>query len=149
MLRLQIAGNLGADAELRTLEGGRSVISFSVAHSERWKDRQSGEQKEKTTWVRCALWRTEKQSVKIADHLTRGRSVFVEGTPVSSHYTPSGSNDIVDTLELNVRHIELLGGASTQKAQPTSTKPAAQPVQNASAEIGAAAQEDTSDDLPF
>ena len=51
-----IVGNLGGDPELRYMQNGRAVCNFSVAVSERWRDRQTNEQQERTTWYRVAVW---------------------------------------------------------------------------------------------
>ena len=76
MIKLQIVGNLGKDCIMKEVNG-RNVINFSVAHTERFKDAQ-GVLKEKTTWVECAYW-TDKTGV--APYLTKGKTVYVEGTP--------------------------------------------------------------------
>ena len=65
MIKLQVIGNLGKDCIVKEVNG-KTVINFSVAHSERYKDAQ-GNQKERTTWVECAYW-TDKTAV--AQYLT-------------------------------------------------------------------------------
>ena len=51
-----LVGNLGRDPEVRSMQDGRSMVNMSVATSEHWRDRQSGERKEKTAWHRVAIW---------------------------------------------------------------------------------------------
>lgn len=152
MIRLQIIGALGSDAEVRQLDNGRSAISFSVAHSEKWKD-QSGQQQERTTWVRCTIWRKSDQ-VAIAQYLTKGTKVLAEGEPSARAYL-SSTGAPTGSLELNVKNIELLGGGTrTQgQAQPTQQKQSRPAVQTVSSGTnafasGAGAFDDESD-LPF
>ena len=55
--KVTILGNLGADPEVRRTGSGDCCASFSVAVSESWKDKNTGEQKEVTEWIRCVAWR--------------------------------------------------------------------------------------------
>jgi single-strand DNA-binding protein len=104
MIKLQVIGNLGKDAVLNNVNG-KSVINFTVAHTERFKDAQ-GVQKDKTTWVDCAYW-TDRTA--IAPYLKKGTSVYVEGTPdVRTYTTADGRNGA--TLSLRTLNIQLLGG---------------------------------------
>ena len=104
MLRLTIHGTLGADAEVRNLDGRRSVISFSVAHTDKWKD-QSGQLQERTTWVKCSLWRKSDQT-GVAQYLTKGSKVYVEGTPSARAYA-NAQGQPTGSLELTVTNLEL------------------------------------------
>ena len=104
MIKMQIIGNLGKDCVVNTVNG-KNVINFTVAHTEKYKDSQ-GNQQEKTTWVDCAWW-TDRTA--IAQYLTKGKQVFVEGQPDARSFqrndgTPGAS------LSLRVREVQLLGG---------------------------------------
>ncbi len=104
MIKMQIIGNLGKDCVVNTVNG-KNVINFTVAHTEKYKDSQ-GNQQEKTTWVDCAYW-TDRTA--IAQYLTKGKQVFVEGQPEARSFqrndgTPGSS------LSLRVREVQLLGG---------------------------------------
>ena len=104
MIKLQIIGNLGADCIQKEING-KTVINFNVAHSEKFKDAQ-GNPKEKTTWVNCAYW-TDRTAV--AQYLTKGKTVYAEGTPEVEAYT-SKDNQPAATLRMRVQSIQLLGG---------------------------------------
>ena len=72
-----LVGNLGRDPEVRTMQSGDKVANFSVATSERWKDRNSGEQRERTEWHRIVIYgRTAEFAER---YLTKGRKVYIEG----------------------------------------------------------------------
>ncbi len=104
MIKLQIIGNLGADCIQKEING-KTVINFNVAHSEKFKDAQ-GNVKEKTTWVNCAYW-TDRTAV--AQYLTKGRTVYAEGSPEADAYT-NKEGQASATLRMRVQTVQLLGG---------------------------------------
>jgi single-strand DNA-binding protein len=104
MLKLTAIGNLGKDAIIGNANG-KTVINFSVAHSEKYKD-QAGNQQERTTWVECAYW-TERTA--IVPYLKKGTTVYVEGNPSVEMYTTNQGTSGVK-MRLNVREVQLLGG---------------------------------------
>jgi len=143
MIKLQIIGNLGKDCIVKEVNG-KNVINFSVAHTERYKDSQ-GNQKERTTWVECAYW-TDKTAV--AQYLTKGRTVYAEGSPEADAYT-NKENQAAATLRMRVQSVQLLGGTaaegSTQNNGSMSSAAASavsSPSSTVSSEVGAG-------DLPF
>jgi single-strand DNA-binding protein len=73
-----LVGNLGADPEIRTLNSGDRVANLRVATSESWRDRSSGERKEKTEWHRVVIFNDN--LVKVAEqYLRKGSKVYLEG----------------------------------------------------------------------
>ncbi|MDI9365979.1 MAG: single-stranded DNA-binding protein [Flavobacterium sp.] len=103
MLKLNVIGHLGKDAIVNNVNG-KSVINFSVAHSEKIKDAQ-GNQSDKTIWVDCAYW-TDR--VAIAPYLKKGTQVYAEGNgDIRTYTTNDGRNGV--TLTLRVSTIQLLG----------------------------------------
>ena len=73
--KVMLIGNLGKDAETRYTPSGAAVTNFSLATARSLKDPQTGEWKDATDWHDVVVWRAE----KIADYLTKGRQVYVEG----------------------------------------------------------------------
>jgi len=106
MIKLQIIGNLGKDCIVKEVNG-KNVINFSVAHTEKFKDSQ-GNLKERTTWVECAYW-TDRTA--IAQYLTKGKTVYAEGSPEADAYT-NKEGQASATLRMRVQNIQLLGGNS-------------------------------------
>lgn len=88
-----LVGNLGRDPEVRTMQqsGGR-VVTFSVATSESWTDRNSGERKEKTQWHRIAIY-NEKLGEIAEKYLRKGSKVYIEGSLESRKYTDKDGNE--------------------------------------------------------
>ena len=73
-----LVGNLGADPEVRNLPSGGKVVNLSVATSERWKDRNTGEQREKTEWHRVVIF-SEGLTRVAEQYLRKGSKVYLEG----------------------------------------------------------------------
>lgn len=145
MIKLQVIGNLGKDCIVNEVNG-KKVINFSVAHSERYKDSQ-GNQKERTTWVECAYW-TDRTAV--SEYLTKGRTVYAEGTPEADAYT-NKEGKVAATLRMRVQNIQLLGGnageggSGSNQGNVSNAGATSSPVVNTSASSGGGAD----DDLPF
>ena len=73
-----LVGNLGRDPEIRSMQSGDKVCNLSVATSERWKDRNSGEMQEKTEWHRVVIF--DQKLAEVAEkYLRKGAKVFLEG----------------------------------------------------------------------
>ena len=76
--KVTLIGNLGRDPEIRSMQSGDRVCNLAVATSERWKDKQSGEQREKTEWHRVVVF--DQQIVDVCErYLNKGRKVYLEG----------------------------------------------------------------------
>lgn len=156
MIKLQVIGNLGRDCTVNNVNG-RTVINFSVAHTERYRDSTTGEFKPKTIWVECAYW-TDKTA--IVPYLKKGTQVYAEGTPDTRNYqTQSGENKT--SLTLRIQNVQLLGSRSNEANNPQeSGSGAGGNTGSGSQEHSSSTQEsgstqsgsqhaDESDDLPF
>lgn len=148
MIKLQIIGNLGKDCVLNEVKG-KHVINFNVAHSEKFKD-ANGNLVEKTIWVNCAYW-TDRTA--IAQYLTKGKTVYAEGTPEVEAYMKE--NSPAATLRMRVHNIQLLGGTGDASSRGNYHPVAASaPNVNAASPAVAVVAEEMSaaqgeDDLPF
>ncbi|MCP5364645.1 MAG: single-stranded DNA-binding protein [Hyphomicrobiales bacterium] len=81
-----LIGNLGRDPEARNLQDGNKVVNFPVATSERWRDRQSGEQRERTEWHRVVIF--NERLAEIAErYLKKGSKVYLEGALQTRKWT--------------------------------------------------------------
>lgn len=105
MLKLQIIGNIGADATLKETPSGR-FVAFNVAHTDKRTDTASGEQIERTTWVSCTI---NGDGGRLFPYLTKGAKVYILGDFSLREYT---GQDGFRHMGLNcfVREIELCGG---------------------------------------
>ncbi len=76
--KVMLIGNLGKDPEIRSMGNGGKVASFSIATSDTWKDKQSGERREKTEWHNIAIF--NEHLVRVAEnYLKKGSKVYIEG----------------------------------------------------------------------
>jgi single-strand DNA-binding protein len=81
-----LVGNLGKDPEVRRTQSGEPIVNFSVATSENWRDKNTGERKEKTEWHRVVIF--NEHLAKIAEqYLRKGSKVFVEGQLATRKWT--------------------------------------------------------------
>lgn len=104
--RAIIVGNLGKDPEVRATQDGKEIATLSVATSERWKDRHTGEQREKTEWHRVVIF--NEHLVRVAkDFLRKGSKVFIEGPIQTRKWTDK------DGVDRYVTEIVLMGFNST------------------------------------
>jgi len=142
MIKMQVIGNLGKDCVVNTVNG-KNVINFTVAHTEKYRDSQ-GNNQEKTTWVDCAYW-TDRTA--ISPYLTKGKQVFVEGTPEVRSFTRQDGTGGA-SLSLRVREVQLLGGRGETGSNAPSYSNAGS--SSASSNVPSANEiTEPIDDLPF
>lgn len=148
MIKMQVIGNLGRDCTVNTVNG-KSVMNFTVAHTERFKDAQ-GVVKDKTIWVDCAYW-TDRTAV--APYLKKGTQVYVDGMPdVRTYTTSDGRNGA--SLTLRVSSVQLLGSKSTDggdggNSNMSNMGGGDEGNSGSNYNAGSSHTEDGSDDLPF
>lgn len=107
MLKVEIIGNLGADAEVKTGNGSQ-FVSFRVAHTDKWTT-QGGETKEATTWVDCTMSNVES---KVIPYLKAGVKVFVRGAGSLRVYSSPKERQMKAGLRVAVNEVELCGGST-------------------------------------
>lgn len=109
-----IVGNLGNDPEVRYTQGGGAVCTISVATSEQWTDKQSGDRQERTEWHRVKFFG---RLAEIAgEYLKKGRQVYVEGSLRTDKYT---GKDGVERYSTDIigREMQMLGSGDGQERQ--------------------------------
>ena len=106
--KVMLIGNLGADPEIRTFNNGGKVANLRIATSETWKDRQTGERKEKTEWHTVAIF-TEGLVGVVERYLKKGSKVFVEGKLQTRKWQDQNGQDRYSTEIV----IQGLGGTLT------------------------------------
>lgn len=110
MFTAQIIGNLGADAQLNTVNGSQ-FVSFRVANTERFTDRSTGEVRETTEWISCT-WNGN--GGKVLPYLKAGAKVYVTGRCESRLYVSSKDGKQHAGINCSVRQLELCGGNKAQ-----------------------------------
>lgn len=102
-----IVGNLGNDPEVRQFDNGNKIATISVATSERWNDRQTGEQREHTEWHRIIF--NNRLAEIVEQYLRKGSSVYVEGSLRTRKWTDQNGQDRYST-EIRADSMQMLGG---------------------------------------
>ena len=91
-----LVGNLGRDPDIRSMQDGNKVVNLSVATSESWRDRNSGERKEKTEWHRVVIF--NENLAKVAEqYLRKGSKIYVEGQLQTRKWTDQGGQERYST----------------------------------------------------
>lgn len=143
-------GYMAADPESRAMASGDTVTNFRIAVGEKWKDKKSGESKERTEWVSCVAWRGLGEVVGEYGH--KGMQVFVSGRMETRKWQDKQGNDRY-TTEIQVSDFKMLGKKSdNEKSGPragdTGNQGGGQQSSNQNTG-GAAGGGDFDDDIPF
>lgn len=147
-----LVGNLGADPESRAMPSGMSVCNLRIATTESWKDRQSGEQQERTEWHRVALFG---RLAEIAtEYLHKGSQVYIEGSLRTRKWqdkqgTERYTTEIIasDMQMLGGRGAAAGGGAAGGGPAPEAARERAEASEGAGA--AGATRDELDDDIPF
>jgi single-strand DNA-binding protein len=141
MNKVILIGNVGKDPEIKSLPSGNKMATLSLATSERWTDKHSGEKKEQTEWHNVVVMNEGIAGV-VERYVAKGSKIAVEGKIKTRKWQDKNGQDRYSTeVVLDMRgHLELLGDGGDRK-------PAAQPSQRE--QRHAALSADPSDDIPF
>jgi len=130
-----VVGHLGQDPDVRYIQSGKAVVNLSLATSETWKDKQSGEKQEKTEWHRISFF--GRQAEVLAEFCQKGSLLCVEGSLQTRKWQDKEGNDRY-TTEIKGDRFQFLGGGSGERKPRQEPKP--EP---------ASPQEEFDDDIPF
>ena len=141
-----LIGNLGRDPETRFLPSGSAVANISVATTDTWKDKTSGEKKEATEWHRVVFF--GRLAEIVGEYLKKGSQVYVEGRLQTRKYEKDGQDHysteiIADTMKMLGSRSGMGGGEPREMREPSAageSKPAKKP---------AGQFQDMDDDIPF
>ena len=114
MIKVEIIGNLGADAQLQEKNGNR-FVSFRVANTDKWVDKSTGQVIESTQWISCTL---NGDGGALLPFLRRGTKVFVRGNAQFVIFSSAKSHQMEVGVNLFVREIELCGGKQDNEQKP-------------------------------
>ena len=138
-----LVGNLGADPETRYMPSGSAVTNIRVATTESWKDKDTGDQQERTEWHSVAFF--GRLAEIVAEYLRKGSQVYIEGKLRTRKWQDREGNDRWST-EVVANEMQMLG------SRPGSNAPAQAPAP-AAAQVGADAPQpppgEFDDDIPF
>ncbi len=148
-----LVGNLGKDPETRYMPNGKAVTNFTVATSESWKDKQTGEQREQTEWHNIVMY--DRLAEIAAEYLRKGSQVYVEGKLRTRKWQDKEGRDRY-TTEINANEMQMLGSRGGARRRHRVARRAARGHRRwrrrwCRARTGCAAGRDESfdDDIPF
>jgi len=140
-----LVGNLGKDPEIRYMPNGNAVANLTLATTESWKDKQSGDQQEKTEWHRIVMFR---RLAEIAgEYLKKGSQIYIEGKLQTRKWQDNSGNDRY-TTEIVASEMQMLGGRGGGGSAGYSDSPVPA-MESASAAAGGSGSADFDDDIPF
>ncbi len=147
-----LIGNLGADPETRSMPSGGTVTNIRIATSESWKDKQSGEQKERTEWHSVVMF--ARLGEIAAEYLRKGSQVYIEGALRTRKWQDKEGRDRY-TTEIIANEMQMIGGRGGSAAggggggggSEYRERPAAP--ESAPAAAGGSGPSDFDDDIPF
>lgn len=147
--KVMLIGNVGKDPEVRHLESGAVTASFTLATTERYKDR-NGETKDQTEWHNIVCWRALAEVVE--KYVRKGTQLYIEGKIRTRSYTDRDGNTRYIT-EITADSLQMLGRRSDNQApvqpQPQPQYQALPQPQKSTPVIDMSVMEDEGDDLPF
>lgn len=146
MIKVEIIGNLGADAQLQEKSGNR-FVAFRVANTDKWVDKSTGQVIESTQWISCTL---NGDGGALLPYLKRGTKVFVRGNAQFVIFSSAKTRQMEVGVNLFVREIELCGGAKENQQQPQQPEqPPQQPAQQHGKNAKKEKQRQNTDDMSF
>jgi single-strand DNA-binding protein len=143
--KVLLIGRLGADPEIKQMVNGKSVARLSLATSQSWKDKNTGEKKEKTEWHRIVVFNEGLVNV-VQQYLKKGAQVYIEGQLTTRKWKDEQSGQDKYSTEILIQgynsSLTMLGGGSQNNIGSQDTN---QSIENNSP----AGQNDLDDDIPF
>lgn len=116
-----LIGNLGNDPELRYMPSGGAVANITLATSDTWKDKNSGEKQERTEWHRVVFF--NRLAEIVGEYLKKGGQVYVEGSLRTRKWQDKDGQDRY-TTEVVASEMQMIGGTSSGRGQGSSSAPA-------------------------
>ncbi|MDH5470340.1 MAG: single-stranded DNA-binding protein [Gammaproteobacteria bacterium] len=141
-----LVGNLGKDPEVRYMPNGNAVANITLATSESWKDKQTGEQQEKTEWHRVVMFRRLGEIA--GEYLKKGSQVYIEGKLQTRKWQDNSGNDRY-TTEIIASEMQMLGGRGGGSTGFSADSADSAPSSRAAPVAAAAGADDFDDDIPF
>ena len=141
-----LVGNIGQDPQVRTMQSGQKVVSFSLATSDRWRDRTSGEQKEQTEWHRIVVFQPNLVDV-VERMLQKGTKLYLEGSLRTRKWQNQQGIDTYTTevvLNQFAGTMVILSGAKSMDAMSAGASAPAAPAPTEEMSIS-----EIGDDIPF
>ena len=140
-----LLGNLGQDPDIRTMQSGKKVATMSIATSDSWKDKDTGEKKEKTEWHRIVVFNEGLVNV-VQQYLKKGAQVYVEGQLSTRKWKDEQSGQDKYSTEIIIQgynsSLTMLGGGNQNNITSQENK-------QVTDDSNISSQDNLDDDIPF
>lgn len=143
--QVQIIGRVGKDPEVRYLPSGEAVANFSVATTEKWRDKQSGEMREETEWHRISTF--GRLAEIVGEYVKKGGLVYVSGKIKTRKYTDKDGSEKYAT-DIRANEMKMLSGREINQGGEHAPRPSA-PQQRPAPAASGSGFDDMDDDIPF
>ena len=138
-----LVGNLGNDPDVRYTQDGRAIANISLATSDSWKDKNTGETVDRTEWHRVVFF--NRLGEIVAEYLKKGSQIYVEGRLQTRKWQDKEGNDRY-TTEIVANEMQMLGGRSSGGSYEAPARDnSAPPAENTAAPV----DDNFDDDIPF
>ncbi len=149
-----LIGNLGADPEVRHMPSGGAVTNLSIATSESWKDKDSGQMVDRTEWHRVVMY--QRLAEIAGEYLKKGSKVYIEGSIRTRKWADKTSGQDRYTTEIIANNMQMLdgrgsqaGGGDFEQSAPSYDAPPMSNAKNAAPMAVSAGADDFDDEIPF
>ncbi|MFT6077174.1 MAG: single-strand DNA-binding protein [Myxococcota bacterium] len=153
-----LVGNVGSDPEIRNTNDGREIASFSVATSESWKDKNTGEKKDKTEWHRIVVFSSGLAGI-VKNYVKKGSKLYIEGQLQTRKWTDNNGVDkyttevilqnFNSTLQILDSRNNTSGNASGNASGNYDSNPQSNNNSSPKSNVAESFSEDLDDDIPF
>jgi len=149
--RVTLIGNLGADPEVRYTANGSAVANVRLATAESWRDRETGDQQERTEWHRVVFF--SRLAEIVGEYLKKGSQVYIEGRLQTRKWQDRDGNDRY-TTEIVANEMQMLGGRSDGRGEDDGRRagnfdPSSDTEQSTAKDSPKPPVDDFDDDIPF
>ena len=149
-----LVGNLGADPEIRRTQDGRPIANLRVATSESWRDKNTGERREKTEWHRVVIF-NEGLCKIVEQYVKKGSKVYLEGALQTRKWQDKDGNDrystevVLQGFNSQLTMLDRAGGGGAGASEDFGSSGPSMPRERKPAFAGAGKNDDMDDEIPF
>lgn len=132
--KVMVIGRLGQDPEMKYMRDGTALASFSVAVTEAWKDKQTGEMREATDWINIEVWGNSAEAC--GKYLSKGKLVYAEGSMKTDNWEDKDTGKKMYRTKVRADRVDFLSGKDERNEGPSAPRQSSP-------------QEPLDDDIPF
>lgn len=145
--KVMVIGRLGQDPEMKYMRDGKALATFSVAVTDTWKDKQTGEMREATDWINVEVWGNSAEAC--GKYLNKGKQVYVEGTMKTDNWEDKDTGKKMYRTKVRADRVDFLGGKREEEGGNRPYGDGTQENPTYGKDQSAPKQDELDDDIPF